>query len=111
MALLADDGPFRVESGLTQVPAEELARHVEYSQPFGPPHLGSAAQVFAHLHLKWPRRLVEIGAIEEGVGQPVDQPERHLAPLALQRVVQHDALAVRHRGISETMHDQEWRSE
>ena len=41
-----------METVLAQVAAEELARDVEDTGPFGPLHFGPAARVFAHLHLE-----------------------------------------------------------
>ena len=57
---------------------EELARDVEDSRSLDALHLRPAARVLAHLHLKRSRHIIEIGAVEEGVWQSVDQPERHL---------------------------------
>ena len=72
---------------LLQVTAEELARDVEDATPLDPLHFRAAARVLAHLHLKRSRGLVQIGAIEEGMGQSFDQSERHVVSLALQGVL------------------------
>jgi hypothetical protein len=41
--------------------------------------------VFADLHLEWPGHVVQVGTIEEGVRQAVDQAEGHLVSCRLQR--------------------------
>jgi hypothetical protein len=64
-----DDEPL-----LLQVAAEELASDGEYSRALDPLHFRSTAWVFAHLHLERSGHVIQIGAIEEGVGQSVDSP-------------------------------------
>ena len=65
---------------LSQMAAEELSRDGEDARPFDATHFRPASRVFAQLHLKRPGHLVQIGAIEKGVRQSVDQPESDLVP-------------------------------
>src|SRR6476620_3612237 len=94
---------------LLEVVAEERARDVEGPRAFHALRFGPAARVFADLHPERSGHIIQIGAIEEGVWQSVDQSERHLASRALQGLVQHDTLMMGDGAVGEAVHDEERR--
>ena len=53
---------------------EERAGDVEHARPIDALLLGPAAHMLAYGHAERPRDLVQIGSVEEGVRQPVDEP-------------------------------------
>ena len=78
-----------------QLTPEELARHGKYAGPFDAAALAPAAWVFTNVHSERAGDLVEIGAIKEGVRQPVDESKRHLVARGFQGFIKQNALAVR----------------
>jgi hypothetical protein len=82
-----------------QVPEEEGARHGEHAGTFDPPYLRAAAWMFAHLRPERAGDVVKVRAVEEGVRQSVHQSKGYLLVRAFQRLVQQDALPVRHRTV------------
>ena len=59
--------------------AEKLARGGERSDPLFTLTFRPAARMLAYLHPERTGGLVQIGAVEECMRQPVDQSKRHLA--------------------------------
>jgi hypothetical protein len=78
------------------MPAEELARDGEHTGAILAPGFWATARMFADLHPERSRHLIEIGPIEEGMRQTVNQTERRFLSGSLERFVQQDALTVWH---------------
>ena len=69
----------------------------------------AALRVLAHVHAERPGQLVEVRAIEERVRQSVDEPQRHVVAGGGERLVEQDALMVRHGVVREAVHDEKRR--
>ena len=91
-----------------QVLAKELARDVEYSRPFGALHLGSAAGYSRTCIRNGPATSSRSVRLKKVCGHPSTRGVTS-RPLALQGVVEEDALVMRHGAVGEAVHDKEWR--
>ena len=88
---------------------EELSRDGEYTRAFHPLRLGGSASMLAYVHPEWTGDLVEIGTIEEGMRESVNESECDLVARRFQGLVQQGTLPMRHRAVGQSVHDQERR--
>jgi hypothetical protein len=79
-----------------QMMKEELSRDGEYTRAFHPLRLGGSASMLAYVHPEWTGDLVEIGTIEEGMRESVNESECDLVARRFQGLVQQDTLPMGH---------------
>ena len=75
---------------------KERARHVEHARAIHPQLFGLRLHALAHVHAKGAGQFVEVGAIKERMRQSVHEPQRRVVARLHERLVEQEALVVRH---------------